>query len=853
MKQDPGGGRASLLTLLFLAVCVTATNADLQSSLVDFCMEGPRTARCSVCSAKQLGNPCRFNDIYRSLDKYDTCMVPNHVADNQFTDGARAICGGTTAGVAALPLVDSSANVVGSLLLWRSLGGSVFLTVKLDCAPDGTQYGLVPGPGGEQVSFGLWSDPVYTSQYNNIAFFSDPYTCFTFAVPTAATCDPATSEYNLFGNECRCKAGVARCPPSDLSLHTTFYVHFSAYVAKHAVSANAQACSVTSAAPLQVGIGGGIPFGDTYIWQSPLSACTFPSPPPPLPPAPPPLPPPSPPPPPSPSPPPPPPSPPPPPPATAFVLEVQGSGPFAGSTTGGNDAPCELLAQLIAPYVRTRGNVQSVSCSVQAPPINTLVYTINFLSSSGRVDSSYLFTSVNINVFWAIVTDTFDLGCGSTIYFADGFNGLSRKTSAPPYPPPAPAPPPPAATITITASNLGGLPLDSCRMLLILTQSLLLADLRASDIMSPFVCSPLSSNTTVTVFGTLTSSDEAEVVLDAFADTGTANAVASLLSLSCGDTLALISPTDHIVYTGWELPVLRCPPPPPSPPAPPSPQPPHPSPAPPPPACPPLRAPPSPRPRRPLSPLLPPAPPAPPPVGSAAIVIQTPGKVMTQRTDCNSVLLIANIIIDGQGSVPLSEPGCLASGNAILVNVTFPGVDQADAFLRGFQSGLDTLLTRGWIACGSTIMLVQPRGSTLVISDETLPALVCRSPPPAPPPPPPPPGVPPAPPPPPPPRPPPPASIQTFVVTLPAPNYSNARCAPIIDGLTTRQGWTAAECTPRDRAPYKVFDISLWVQPSYGWTFEFANLQIALADLPCGTTVTLPGSGEERKLNSCRR
>jgi hypothetical protein len=47
----------------------------------------------------------QFNDAYRSLDKFDTCMVPEHVADNQFTDGARAICGGTSAGVAALPLV----------------------------------------------------------------------------------------------------------------------------------------------------------------------------------------------------------------------------------------------------------------------------------------------------------------------------------------------------------------------------------------------------------------------------------------------------------------------------------------------------------------------------------------------------------------------------------------------------------------------------------------------------------------------------------------------------------------------------------------------------------------------------
>jgi hypothetical protein len=35
-----------------------------------------------------------------------------------------------------------------------------------------TQYGLVPGPGGDHVSFGLWSDPGYQSQYNNIAYFS---------------------------------------------------------------------------------------------------------------------------------------------------------------------------------------------------------------------------------------------------------------------------------------------------------------------------------------------------------------------------------------------------------------------------------------------------------------------------------------------------------------------------------------------------------------------------------------------------------------------------------------------------------------------------------------------------------
>eukprot|EP00955_Chlamydomonas_euryale_P028951 305376-Chlamydomonas_euryale.AAC.1 len=65
------------------------------------------------------------------------------------------------------------------------------------------QYALVPGPSGKHVSFGLWDNSSSSSQYNNIAFYTDPYTCFTFAVPTGSVCNPQTSEYNLFGNGCR--------------------------------------------------------------------------------------------------------------------------------------------------------------------------------------------------------------------------------------------------------------------------------------------------------------------------------------------------------------------------------------------------------------------------------------------------------------------------------------------------------------------------------------------------------------------------------------------------------------------------------------------------------------------------
>eukprot|EP00955_Chlamydomonas_euryale_P056744 356542-Chlamydomonas_euryale.AAC.1 len=83
----------------------------------------------------------QFNDVYRATERFDTCMVPGNVIDNAFTDGARAICGGMDAGITTLPLVDSDNNIVGKLLIWRSLSGSVFFTVKLSCGTDGSMVG----------------------------------------------------------------------------------------------------------------------------------------------------------------------------------------------------------------------------------------------------------------------------------------------------------------------------------------------------------------------------------------------------------------------------------------------------------------------------------------------------------------------------------------------------------------------------------------------------------------------------------------------------------------------------------------------------------------------------------------
>ena len=74
-------------------------------------------ASCDSCISQPLGNPCKFADNYRSLDEYAVCMVPGHVAQNGFTSGATAICGGSPGGVSIKTLVDSSGNSVGQVRL----------------------------------------------------------------------------------------------------------------------------------------------------------------------------------------------------------------------------------------------------------------------------------------------------------------------------------------------------------------------------------------------------------------------------------------------------------------------------------------------------------------------------------------------------------------------------------------------------------------------------------------------------------------------------------------------------------------------------------------------------------------
>eukprot|EP00955_Chlamydomonas_euryale_P011187 120861-Chlamydomonas_euryale.AAC.1 len=205
--------------------------------------------------------------------------------------------------------------------------------------------------------------------------------------------------------------------------------------------------------------------------------------------------------------------------------------------------------------------------------------------------------------------------------------------------------------------------------------------------------------------------------------------------------------------------------------------------------------------------------------------------------DCTNVLLISNIIIDGQGIPPLSPPSCAATGDAMSVNTTFASVWHADTFLGGFVSGLATLITRGWIACGSTIEL-RSSIATVTLDADSVPSLRCTSPPPSPPSPPP--------------RPPPlsPAERVAVVVTLPAPNWKKTRCDPLTSGVESLPGWSGAACEPSAQAPYRVFDVSWDVQDALGYSFGLQHVRKALAErVPCGTLVNI--GGQVDTLHAC--
>eukprot|EP00195_Chlamydomonas_chlamydogama_P008901 CAMPEP_0202900224 /NCGR_PEP_ID=MMETSP1392-20130828/10482_1 /ASSEMBLY_ACC=CAM_ASM_000868 /TAXON_ID=225041 /ORGANISM="Chlamydomonas chlamydogama, Strain SAG 11-48b" /LENGTH=474 /DNA_ID=CAMNT_0049586571 /DNA_START=198 /DNA_END=1619 /DNA_ORIENTATION=+ len=471
--------RALLCAIIALvSLQLAATQEPLQQAIDDYCQE-PGTSTCSVCSPNLYKNPCRFTDSYRSLDRYEVCLWPGHAADNQFTTGANAICGGPVDGVATFPLTDKAGELqVGRLLVWRSLSDNVYFTVKLDCAADGSIFSLDGGAEWSAVQFGVWKDAAFTAQYSDVVFYTTPYTCLSFSVPLGATCNPTTSEYSLVGSiPCRCK-GAGPCPAYDLSSVPQLNLLFKANITKQSVSADGDSCSA-STETIQVGVQGS--FDSPFVW-TPSTSCIHPSPPSPNPPAPsppspsppvppspePPLPlepsppppqPPSPsPPPPSPEPPAPPPNPPPPPPATvfSFALTAPTDRPFT-------DADCTTLRGLIAPFLRNPASIQGVSCTTSVTSMSYMLTRISFLSSGGASDALFLWASVDFEPWWMSVIQSLQLPCGSSISVANGFNGQAivvdgskvallscpspPPTPSPPLPPspppPSPSPPPP--------------------------------------------------------------------------------------------------------------------------------------------------------------------------------------------------------------------------------------------------------------------------------------------------------------------------------------------------------------------------------------------------------------------------
>ena len=90
------------------------------------------------------------------------------------------------------------------LLLWRALNGYAYLTMLLDCAADGSQYGVQPNTDGTGVTIGLWNSTGAVAQYRQTAFENNvPYTCFTFNIPLAQTCNPSTSSFSLITQSCQ--------------------------------------------------------------------------------------------------------------------------------------------------------------------------------------------------------------------------------------------------------------------------------------------------------------------------------------------------------------------------------------------------------------------------------------------------------------------------------------------------------------------------------------------------------------------------------------------------------------------------------------------------------------------------
>jgi hypothetical protein len=78
----------------------------------------------------------QFTDGYRAPSRSDVCVLPGKT---ERVPAARAICGGTVVGVQTWPIATVDQGiVVGDLQVWKALSGSVYFTMTLDCALDGT-------------------------------------------------------------------------------------------------------------------------------------------------------------------------------------------------------------------------------------------------------------------------------------------------------------------------------------------------------------------------------------------------------------------------------------------------------------------------------------------------------------------------------------------------------------------------------------------------------------------------------------------------------------------------------------------------------------------------------------------
>ncbi|KAG1665644.1 hypothetical protein FOA52_011238 [Chlamydomonas sp. UWO 241] len=448
---------SAMAVAALLAPSVTASSVGLDAWCTYSGADGTQhsaSATCAGSSTPVLGwSTCETYDQYRS----DTagglnCIMPGPVAPGQpWNTPLQVACQNE---VVRTPLKDASGVTYGSLQVFVTYDKVLQLTMSFD-GQAGSQllYKYLDGFQDVKLFLGAWGNvvPTISPQYYywpQLQVTGTQFSCITVQVPLKNVCNPATSYYfpvattqNNFG--CYCTNGLPAnqgpqfCPTLDLST-PGIPIAISLQVTAGIYPVSNTGCGSKTSLVTVGNYNGAGGFFSLYAPPNCDSAR------PPLPPAPPPSPsppalPPQPTPPPSPplSPPAPvaPPSPPTPPfpPATGLVNVVRFS---SMNRLFEQNADCAIGYVLLAPYISGRAyqTFCSVSATVVAPSTSimaTISWTIFTSDPTGLQGLTYIYISLNSQVWWQSAASALNIGCGGLGEYTDTMSLLPSPATPP--------------------------------------------------------------------------------------------------------------------------------------------------------------------------------------------------------------------------------------------------------------------------------------------------------------------------------------------------------------------------------------------------------------------------------------